>query len=253
MSNPQQPTKMPGPAPSPWQFFFTEWLKMKQVEAQMRGDPNANKLNIAQAAKEAGQEYVMLTPEQKEPYVRRSQMAKEARNEEIAKLTMQNNTEPRSPFRFHHGEKEQRTLPSRLVSLTQKIVKTVKEDFERICNELEDNIRLLFEEFSGLGNVTDGQRADVHGIVDLCEGRMKEKGPHLMRKLYDLENIFKAPFLSPPGQDSFTTYNPKSPKSTHDATGETLGSTKGPINIATKLGMSNIVAHLTGANKRVYL
>ncbi|TDL14436.1 hypothetical protein BD410DRAFT_203772 [Rickenella mellea] len=62
----RKPTKMPRPAPSTWQLFATEWLKRMQVEAEMRGDLNAKRFNVAQAAKDAGREYVMLTPEQKE-------------------------------------------------------------------------------------------------------------------------------------------------------------------------------------------
>jgi hypothetical protein len=39
-------------------------------------------LNVAQAAKEAGQEYACLSPAEKEPYKRRSQVMKEARERE---------------------------------------------------------------------------------------------------------------------------------------------------------------------------
>lgn len=64
-------------APSAWQLYFTDWIQKQQVSG-------ARKLNVAQAAKEAGQEYALLTPEQKEPYKRRSQAAKEARERELA-------------------------------------------------------------------------------------------------------------------------------------------------------------------------
>ncbi|KAF9811751.1 hypothetical protein IEO21_06441 [Rhodonia placenta] len=64
-------------APSAWQLYFTDWIAQHQASSQ-------KKLNVAQAAKEAGQEYAKLTPEQKEPYKRRSQAAKEQREREHA-------------------------------------------------------------------------------------------------------------------------------------------------------------------------
>lgn len=62
-------------APSAWQLYFTDWIQRHQATSP-------KKLNVAQAAKEAGQEYARLTPEEKEPYKRRSQAAKEARERE---------------------------------------------------------------------------------------------------------------------------------------------------------------------------
>lgn len=47
-------------APSTWQLYFTDWIQMHQTNS---GD---RKLNVAQAAKEAGAEYAQLTPEEKE-------------------------------------------------------------------------------------------------------------------------------------------------------------------------------------------
>ncbi|KAG6903399.1 hypothetical protein C0995_005422 [Termitomyces sp. Mi166 len=64
-------------APSAWQLYFTDWIQNQQVSG-------TRKLNVAQAAKEAGQEYASLTEEEKEPYKRRSQAAKEARERELA-------------------------------------------------------------------------------------------------------------------------------------------------------------------------
>ncbi|KNZ77200.1 Mismatch-binding protein cmb1 [Termitomyces sp. J132] len=63
-------------APSAWQLYFTDWIQNQQVSG-------TRKLNVAQAAKEAGQEYASLTEEEKEPYKRRSQAAKEAREREL--------------------------------------------------------------------------------------------------------------------------------------------------------------------------
>ncbi|KAF8897809.1 hypothetical protein BD779DRAFT_1432085 [Infundibulicybe gibba] len=63
-------------APSAWQLYFTDWIQRHQAS-------NTRKLNVAQAAKEAGQEYACLTPEEKEPYKRRSEAAKEAREKEL--------------------------------------------------------------------------------------------------------------------------------------------------------------------------
>lgn len=48
-------------APSTWQLYFTDWIQRHQ---SMHGGDK--KLNVAQAAKEAGAEYANLTPEQKE-------------------------------------------------------------------------------------------------------------------------------------------------------------------------------------------
>ncbi|KAF8076660.1 hypothetical protein FPV67DRAFT_1407620 [Lyophyllum atratum] len=64
-------------APSAWQLYFTDWIQKQQASG-------TRKLNVAQAAKEAGQEYACLTNEEKEPYKRRSQAAKDARERELA-------------------------------------------------------------------------------------------------------------------------------------------------------------------------
>ncbi|KAI0089056.1 hypothetical protein BDY19DRAFT_985068 [Irpex rosettiformis] len=64
-------------APSAWQLYFTDWIQRHQASSH-------KKLNVAQAAKEAGQEYAKLSSEEKEPYRRRSQAAKEAREREHA-------------------------------------------------------------------------------------------------------------------------------------------------------------------------
>lgn len=64
-------------APSAWQLYFTDWIQRHQATS-------LKKLNVAQAAKEAGQEYAKLSAEEKEPYRRRSQAAKEAREREHA-------------------------------------------------------------------------------------------------------------------------------------------------------------------------
>ncbi|KIK66707.1 hypothetical protein GYMLUDRAFT_157041 [Collybiopsis luxurians FD-317 M1] len=77
--NDSVPTKSalrpPKLAPSAWQLYFTDWIQRQQAS-------NTRKLNVAQAAKEAGQEYALLSPEEKEPYKRRSQAMKEARERE---------------------------------------------------------------------------------------------------------------------------------------------------------------------------
>ncbi|KAL0580064.1 hypothetical protein V5O48_001923 [Marasmius crinis-equi] len=64
-------------APSAWQLYFTDWIQRQQAS-------NTRKLNVAQAAKEAGQEYASLSTEEKEPYKRRSQAMKETREKEHA-------------------------------------------------------------------------------------------------------------------------------------------------------------------------
>ena len=46
-------------APSAWQLYFTDWIQRHQASSQ-------KKLNVAQAAKEAGQEYAKLSSEEKE-------------------------------------------------------------------------------------------------------------------------------------------------------------------------------------------
>lgn len=51
--------KPPKLAPSAWQLYFTDWIQRQQASG-------TRKLNVAQAAKEAGQEYASLTPEEKE-------------------------------------------------------------------------------------------------------------------------------------------------------------------------------------------
>ncbi|KAF7352495.1 hypothetical protein MVEN_01214400 [Mycena venus] len=64
-------------APSAWQLYFTDWIQRQQANS-------SRKLNVAQAAKEAGQEYASLTEEEKEPYKRRSQAAKDIRERQLA-------------------------------------------------------------------------------------------------------------------------------------------------------------------------
>ncbi|PFH51305.1 hypothetical protein AMATHDRAFT_75032 [Amanita thiersii Skay4041] len=68
--------KPPKLAPSAWQLYFTDWIQKQQASG-------TRKLNVAQAAKEAGQEYANLSAEEKEPYKRRSQAMKEAREREL--------------------------------------------------------------------------------------------------------------------------------------------------------------------------
>lgn len=46
-------------APSAWQLYFTDWIQRQQATS-------TRKLNVAQAAKEAGQEYASLSQEEKE-------------------------------------------------------------------------------------------------------------------------------------------------------------------------------------------
>ncbi|KAF5322788.1 hypothetical protein D9619_000607 [Psilocybe cf. subviscida] len=62
-------------APSAWQLYFTDWIQKQQAAG-------TRKLNVAQAAKEAGQEYACLSTAEKEPYKRRSQAMKDAREKE---------------------------------------------------------------------------------------------------------------------------------------------------------------------------
>ncbi|KAG6842056.1 hypothetical protein C0991_003582 [Blastosporella zonata] len=57
-------------APSAWQLYFTDWIQKQQAHG-------TRKLNVAQAAKEAGQQYACLSNEDKEA-------AKEARERELA-------------------------------------------------------------------------------------------------------------------------------------------------------------------------
>ncbi|TFY58363.1 hypothetical protein EVJ58_g6463 [Rhodofomes roseus] len=64
-------------APSAWQLYFTDWIARHQASS-------SKKLNVAQAAKEAGQEYAKLSDAEKEPYKRRSQEAKDIRERELA-------------------------------------------------------------------------------------------------------------------------------------------------------------------------
>jgi hypothetical protein len=46
-------------APSAWQLYFTDWIQRHQ-------ETSTKKLNVAQAAKEAGQEYALLSAAEKE-------------------------------------------------------------------------------------------------------------------------------------------------------------------------------------------
>ncbi|TFK55608.1 hypothetical protein OE88DRAFT_1651991 [Heliocybe sulcata] len=79
LSDPLAPHKStlrpPKLAPSAWQLYFTDWIQKHQATSD-------RKLNVAQAAKEAGQEYATLSDAEKEPYKRRSQALKDARERE---------------------------------------------------------------------------------------------------------------------------------------------------------------------------
>jgi len=68
----------PKQAPSTWQVFFADWLE------DHRSRNPRQKLNVAQAAKEAGQVYHSLTPEEREHLKLRAQAAKEDREREVA-------------------------------------------------------------------------------------------------------------------------------------------------------------------------
>jgi hypothetical protein len=46
-------------APSAWQLYFTDWIQHQQ-------SVSTRKLNVAQAAKEAGQDYANLSAKEKE-------------------------------------------------------------------------------------------------------------------------------------------------------------------------------------------
>ncbi|KIL00516.1 hypothetical protein PAXRUDRAFT_129737 [Paxillus rubicundulus Ve08.2h10] len=69
--------KQPKLAPSAWQLYFTDWIQRHQATS-------TRKLNVAQAAKEAGQEYANLTQDEKEPYKQRSLILKQARERDNA-------------------------------------------------------------------------------------------------------------------------------------------------------------------------
>ncbi|KAF7332312.1 hypothetical protein MKEN_00112700 [Mycena kentingensis (nom. inval.)] len=77
-NNPPQKSFLRPPklAPSAWQLYFTDWIARHQKTSN-------RKLNVAQAAKEAGLEYAGLSEEEKEPYKQRSQAAKEVREREM--------------------------------------------------------------------------------------------------------------------------------------------------------------------------
>jgi hypothetical protein len=80
-------------APSAWQLYFTDFIQQAQASS-------SKKLNVAQAAKEAGQEYAKLSAAEKEVclysfplltllilckiYKQRSQAAKDARERELS-------------------------------------------------------------------------------------------------------------------------------------------------------------------------
>lgn len=63
-------------APSAWQLYFTDWIQRQQASS-------TRKLNVAQAAKEAGQDYAALSAAEKEPYKARSESLKAQREREL--------------------------------------------------------------------------------------------------------------------------------------------------------------------------
>ncbi|KAH7100595.1 hypothetical protein BKA62DRAFT_705927 [Auriculariales sp. MPI-PUGE-AT-0066] len=66
----------PKQAPSTWQVFFADWLEEHRTR-------NPRRLNVAQAAKEAGQVYHNLKPDQREKLKSRALAAKEDREREM--------------------------------------------------------------------------------------------------------------------------------------------------------------------------
>ena len=64
-------------APSAWQLYFTDWIQRHQ-------QTSTRKLNVAQAAKEAGQQYAELSAAEKEPYKRKSAALKQERERQNA-------------------------------------------------------------------------------------------------------------------------------------------------------------------------
>ncbi|KIM20259.1 hypothetical protein M408DRAFT_308571 [Serendipita vermifera MAFF 305830] len=68
----------PKQAPSMWQLYFADWLQDHKARQPQ------NKLNIAQAAKEAGQIYKTLSAEAKEDLKKRVQQEKESRERRLA-------------------------------------------------------------------------------------------------------------------------------------------------------------------------
>lgn len=58
-ATPNPPLRLSKPAPSAWQLYFADWIQRHQASS-------SKKLSVAQAAKEASQEFARLTAEEKE-------------------------------------------------------------------------------------------------------------------------------------------------------------------------------------------
>ncbi|KZS94117.1 hypothetical protein SISNIDRAFT_549330 [Sistotremastrum niveocremeum HHB9708] len=69
---------------STWQIFFTDWIQRHSDDVSAGQGLGQKKLNVAQAAKQAGKEYARLSVAEKEPYRLRAAQARSERTEALS-------------------------------------------------------------------------------------------------------------------------------------------------------------------------
>ncbi|GBE79909.1 hypothetical protein SCP_0211110 [Sparassis crispa] len=174
-------------APSAWQLYFTDWIQRHQASSH-------KKLNVAQAAKEAGQEYAKLTPEEKEPYKRRSQAAKETRERELAaymrKLTPDDikrenafRTAQRKAGKSRKGNIKDPNAPKKPLSAYFMFLQRIRSDPDLVREVFGDETETTKQSVLAAGkwrSMTDEQRKPF-----LAQAEQEKLEYESARKLYE--------------------------------------------------------------------
>ncbi|KAI0375874.1 hypothetical protein BV20DRAFT_933142 [Pilatotrama ljubarskyi] len=174
-------------APSAWQLYFTDWIQRHQASS-------SKKLNVAQAAKEAGQEYAKLSPEEKEPYRRRSQEAKEARERELnaymRTLTPEDikrenayRTAQRKAGKSRKGNLKDPNAPKKPLSAYFMFLQRIRSDPELVKEVFGDETETTKQSVLAAGkwrSMTDEQRKPF-----LAQAEQEKLDYEAARKLYE--------------------------------------------------------------------
>ncbi|KAH9850797.1 hypothetical protein C2E23DRAFT_869747 [Lenzites betulinus] len=174
-------------APSAWQLYFTDWIQRHQASS-------SKKLNVAQAAKEAGQEYAKLSPEEKEPYNRRSQEGKAARERELdaymRKLTPDDikrenayRTAQRKAGKSRKGNLKDPNAPKKPLSAYFMFLQRIRSDPELVKEVFGDETETTKQSVLAAGkwrSMTDEQRKPF-----LAQAEQEKLDYEAARKMYE--------------------------------------------------------------------
>ncbi|OJT05353.1 Mismatch-binding protein cmb1 [Trametes pubescens] len=174
-------------APSAWQLYFTDWIQRHQASS-------SKKLNVAQAAKEAGQEYAKLSDEEKEPYRRRSLEAKEARERELnaymrtltpedIKRENQYRTAQRKAGKSRKGNLKDPNAPKKPLSAYFMFLQRIRSDPELVQEVFGDETETTKQSVLAAGkwrSMTDEQRKPF-----LAQAEQEKLEYESARKMYE--------------------------------------------------------------------